>query len=163
MSDQGKLTIGARIGQDIIAAMRAKSEHSLTTLRMVKSALRNKEIDKREPLTDAEETQILTTLIKQRRESVDSFTKGGRPELAEKEKLEIDMIERYLPQAATDEEIRHVIVGALHTMAANNNGIKPGPRDLGVAMRVVQTRIQTDGLRADGKTVSELLRAELAK
>jgi len=163
MSEHGKLTIGARIGQDIIAAMRAKDEHVLTTLRMVKSALRNKEIDKREPLTDAEEVQILTTLIKQRRESVESFTKGGRLELAEKEKLEIGMIERYLPQAATEGEIRNVIVGALHTMAINNSGVKPGPKDLGVAMRVVQTRIQADGLRADGKMVSELLRAELAK
>ena len=65
--------------------MKAKEEHKLTTLRMVKSALKNKEIDKREKLTDAEESQILTTLIKQRKESVESFTKGNRPELAEKE------------------------------------------------------------------------------
>ena len=109
MSEQDKVTIGARIGKDIIAAMRAKDEHVLTTLRMVKSALKNKEIDKREKLTDAEEAQILTTLIKQRRESVDSFTKGGRPELAEKETLEIGMIEGYLPQAAGEEEVRTVV------------------------------------------------------
>ena len=163
MNGQEKLTVSARIGKDIIAAMRAKDEHVVTTLRMVKSALRNKEIDKREPLTEAEEMQILTTLLKQRRESVESFTKGGRLELAEKEKLEIAMIEGYLPQAASEDEIRKVIVGALHTLTVDNNGVKPGPKDLGVAMRVVQTRIQTNGLRADGKMVSELLRAELAK
>ena len=76
------MTISERIQAEIIPAMKAKDEHKLTTLRMVKSALKNKEIDKREALTDAEESQILTTLIKQRKESVESFTKGGRPELA---------------------------------------------------------------------------------
>src|SRR6201997_4573656 len=102
------MTIGERVQADIVTAMKAKDEHRLTTLRMVKSALKSREIDKREPLTDAEETQILTTLIKQRRESVESFTKGGRPELAEKEKLEIGMIEGFLPQAASEDEVRAV-------------------------------------------------------
>ncbi len=163
MSEPEKVTISARIGKDIIAAMRAKDEHVLTTLRMVKSALRNKEIDKREPLTDAEEAQILTTLIKQRRESVESFTKGGRPELAAKEKLEIGMIEGYLPQAASEDEVRVIVVGAIHTLTLDNAGVKPGPKDLGVAMRVVQQRVMASGLRADGKMISELLRAELGK
>ena len=83
------MSIGTKIQTDIITAMKAKDEHRLTTLRMVKSALKNKEIDKREALTDAEEQQILTTLLKQRRESVESFTKGGRAELAEKEQIEV--------------------------------------------------------------------------
>ena len=83
---------------------------------MVKSALKNKEIDKREKLTDAEEQQILTTLIKQRKESVESFTKGGRPELAEKEQAEIGMIEGYLPQAAGEDVIRAVVLGAIDTL-----------------------------------------------
>src|ERR1700734_3487273 len=100
------MTIGERVQADIVVAMKAKEEHKLTTLRMVKSALRNKEIDKREKLTDAEEQQILTTLIKQRKESVESFTKGGRTELAEKEQAEIAMIETFLPKAASEEEIR---------------------------------------------------------
>src|SRR6202044_1307239 len=100
------MMIGERVQADIVVAMKAKDEHRLTTLRMVKSALKNKEIDKREKLTDAEEQQILTTLIKQRKESVESFTKGGRLELAEKEKLEIAMIETFLPKAASEEEIR---------------------------------------------------------
>src|ERR1700710_1649474 len=105
------MTIGEQIQADIVVAMKAREEHRLTTLRMVKSALRNKEIDKREKLTDAEESQILTTLIKQRKESVESFTKGDRPELAEKEKLEIGMIEGYLPQAASEDEVRAVVQG----------------------------------------------------
>ena len=155
------MTISATIQTDIITAMRAKDEHKLTTLRMVKSALKNKEIDKREPLSDAEETQILTTLIKQRRESVESFTKGGRPELAAKEQEEIAMIEGYLPQAASEDEVRAVIHGAIAHLA--EAGSKPGPKDIGPAMRVVQQRILASGLRADGKLVSEMLKAELAK
>ena len=159
MSEQEKLTIGARISKDIIAAMRAKDEHVLTTLRMVKSALKNKEIDKREPLTDAEETQILTTLIKQRRESVESFTKGDRPELAEKERLEIAMIEGYLPQSASEDEVRALVHGAIAHLTESNGGTKPGPRDMGAAMKVVQQRILASGLRADGKVVSEMIKA----
>jgi uncharacterized protein YqeY len=130
---------------------------------MVKSALRSKEIDKRQPLTDAEENQILTTLIKQRRESVDSFLKGGRPELAEKEREEIGMIEGYLPQSASEDEVRAIVVGAIQTLTDDNAGVKPGPRDMGVAMGVVKQRIMASGLRADGKMVSELVKAELGK
>ena len=107
------MTIGEKIQVDIVVAMKAKDEHKLTTLRMVKSALKNKEIDKRETLTDAEEQQILTTLIKQRRESVESFTKGGRPELAAKEQAEIGMIEGYLPKAASEDEVRKFVQGAI--------------------------------------------------
>ena len=157
------VSISARIGKDIITAMKARDEHKLTTLRMVKSAMRSREIDKREPLSDQEEMQMLTTLIKQRRESVESFTKGARPELAEKEKLEIAMIEGYLPQAATEDEVRAVVLGAIVHLTKDADGVRPGPRDIGPAMRVVQQWILASGLRADGKMVSEMLKAELAK
>src|SRR5580693_9333847 len=119
--------IGTKLQADIITAMKAKDEHRLTTLRMVKSALKNKEIDKREALTDAEEQQILTTLIKQRRESVESFTKGGRPELAEKEQAEIGMIDGYLPKAVGEDVIRGVVLGAIDTLTQDSGGNKPGP------------------------------------
>jgi uncharacterized protein len=155
------MTIGEKVQADIVVAMKAKEEHKLTTLRMVKSALRNKEIDKREKLTDAEEQQILTTLIKQRRESVESFTKGGRTELAEKEQAEIVMIEGYLPKAATDDAIREVVLGAIDTLT--KDGARPGPKEMGTVMKVVQQRIFADGLRADGKLVSEIVKSELAK
>lgn len=157
------VTISERIGKDIVVAMRARDEHTLTTLRMVKSAMKSREIDKRQPLTDAEETQILTTLIKQRRESVESFTKGNRPELAEKEKLEIAMIEGYLPQSASEDEVRTVVLGAIAHLAQGNGGARPGPKDMGPAMRVVQQRILASGLRADGKMVSEMVKVELAR
>ncbi|HWY99641.1 MAG TPA: GatB/YqeY domain-containing protein [Edaphobacter sp.] len=154
------MTIGEKVQADIIVAMKAKEEHKLTTLRMVKSALKNKEIDKREKLTDAEESQILTTLIKQRKESVESFTKGGRPELAAKEQAEIAMIEGYLPKAAGEDVIRGVVQGAIDTMTTD--GKRPGPKDMGAVMKVVQQKILADGLRADGKLVSEIVKAELA-
>ena len=156
------MSISEKINADIITAMKAKEEHRLTTLRMVKSALKSKEIDKREPLTDAEQTQILTTLLKQRRESVESFTKGDRPELAAKEQAEIAMIEAYMPLAAGEDQIREIVQSAVAHLA-ESTGQKPGPRDMGAAMKIVQQRIQATGLRADGKVVSELVKAELAK
>jgi uncharacterized protein YqeY len=155
------MTIGERVQADIVTAMKARDEHTLTTLRMVKSALKNKEIDKREKLTDAEEQQILTTLIKQRKESVESFTKGDRPELAEKERLEIVMIEAYLPKAVGEDVIRGIVRGSIDSLTVD--GKRPGPKDMGPLMRVVQQRILADGLRADGKLVSEIVKEELAK
>ncbi len=155
------MAIGESIEREIVTAMKARNEHRLTTLRMVKSALRSKEIEKREPLSEAEETQILTTLIKQRRESVASFTQGGRPELASKEGEEIEMIEEFLPQAAGEEEVLTIVRGAIAHLA--EGGTKPGPKDIGPAMRVVQQRILASGLRADGKMVSEMVKRELAQ
>ena len=156
------MTISERVNADIVTAMKAKDEHRLTTLRMVKSALKSKEIDKREPLTEAEQTAVLSTLLKQRRESVESFTKGNRPELAEKEQAEIAMIEAYMPQAASEDQIREIVETAIAHLAASG-GAKPGPRDMGAAMKVVQQRILATGLRADGKVVSDMVKAELAK
>ena len=156
------MSIAESINADIITAMKARDEHRLTTLRMVKSALKSKEIDKRQPLTDAEQSQILTTLLKQRRESVESFTKGGRPELAAKEQAEIAMIEAYMPQAAGEDQIRPLVAAAIAQLAAST-GAKPGPREMGAAMKLVQASIASAGIRADGKLVSEIVKAELAK
>jgi hypothetical protein len=156
------MSITEKIGADIIAAMKAHQVHRLTTLRMVKSALRSKEIDKRQPLTDAEQNAVLSTLLKQRRESVDSFNKGGRPELAAKEQAEIGMIESYMPQAASEEELRTIVQAAVAQLAASS-GAKPTPRDMGAVMKLAQQQILATGLRADGKLVSELVKAELAK
>ena len=156
------MSISEKINADIVTAMKAHDEHRLTTLRMVKSALRSKEIDRRQPLTDAEQTAILSTLLKQRRESVESFTKGNRPELAAKEQAEIAMIEAYMPQAAGEDQIRELVAAAIASLA-EATGAKPGPRDMGAAMKLVQQSIAATGLRADGKLVSELVKAELAR
>lgn len=157
------MSISENISADIVKAMKAKEEHRLTTLRMVKSALRSKEIDKRAPLTEAEEIAVLSTLTKQRRESVESFTRGARPELAAKEQAEIDMIEAYMPQAAGEDQIREIVQTAIAHLAASGGGTTPGPRDMGAAMKLVQQRILASGLRADGRVVSEMVKAELAK
>ena|ERR1700722_2693942 len=157
------MTIGERIQADIVTAMKARDEHTLTTLRMVKSALKNKEIDKREKLTDAEEQQILTTLIKQRKESVESFTKGNRPELAAKERTEIGIIEAYMPRSAGEDEIRKIVLGAIEHLQKDAGGVRPGMKDMGTMMTVTKQRILASGLWADGKDVSDIVRAELAK
>ena len=155
--------IGEQIGKDIITAMKAKEQDKLTTLRMVKSAFKSKEIDNREPLTDAEEQAIITTLLKQRRESIESFTKGGRPELAAKEAGEIVLIDAYMPKAAGEDEIRAMVLSAVEQITKDNGGTRPGPRDMGAVMKVTQQRILADGVRADGKVVSEMVKAELTK
>ena len=154
-------SLTARIDHDIIAAMKARDGERTTALRMVKTALRNKEIEKRQPLTESEAQQILTTLIKQRRDSAEQFTKGNRPELAAKENAEIVLIEGYMPKAAGEDEIRQHVQQTIAELAAA--GAKPGPKDMGGVMKAVQSRIQSSGIRADGRTVSEIVKAELAK
>lgn len=151
----------SRIDQDIIAAMKARDAERTTTLRMVKTALKNRQIEKREPLTEAEGQQVLTTLIKQRRESIEQFTKGNRPELAAKESAEISLIETYMPKAAGEDEIRQHVQQAIADISASS--AKPGPKDMGPVMKAVQARIQGAGIRADGRLVSEIVKAELAK
>ncbi len=155
------MAIGEKIGKDIVTAMKAKETLRLETLRMAKSALKNKEIDKREALTEAEEIAVLQTMVKQRKDAAEQFAKGNRPELASKEQEEIKLLETYLPQTAGEDEIRTVVQGAIAHLAAE--GGKPGPKDMGPAMRVVQQRILASGLHADNKTVSQILKDELAK
>src|SRR5215469_8215838 len=99
------MSIAEKITNDMTAAMKAREEHRLGTLRMVKSAIKNREIDKRGPLDDQETLAVLSTLIKQRKDSIEQFTKGGRKELADKEAAEIGVIESYLPQAASAADV----------------------------------------------------------
>jgi uncharacterized protein len=151
----------ARIEQDIIAAMKARDAERTTALRMVKTALKNKEIEKRQPLTESEAQQVLTTLIKQRRESVEQFTKGNRPELAAKESAEIALIETYMPKAAGEDEIRRHVQQTIAELSGS--GLALGPKDMGTVMKAVQSRIQAAGIRADGRLVSEIVKGVLAK
>ena len=156
-------TIGDRVNADIITAMKARDEFVLTTLRMVKSTFKSKEIDKREPLTDAEEQSLITTMLKQRRESVEQFTKGDRPELAAKEQKEIALIDAYMPKAAGEDEVRLMVTEAIDQITKDNGGAKPTPRDMGAVMKVAQARALASGARVDGRALSELVKAELAK
>jgi len=149
-----------KVQQDMVAAMKAREADRLSTLRMMKSALKNKEIDKRAPLTDAEAEQVLVTMVKQRRDSIEQFTKGNRMDLVEKEAAEIPIIESYLPKSASPEDIRSNVEAVIAEMSAA--GSCPTPRDMGNVMKAVQAKFQASGLRADGKLVSEQVKAALA-
>jgi uncharacterized protein YqeY len=154
------MSLVEKIHEDMVGAMKQRAVERLSTLRMVKAALKNKEIDQRAPVTDAQAVQVLTTLIKQRRDSIEQFTKGNRPELAAKEAVEITVIEEYMPKAAGDEELGQLVSSTLAELRAQ--GIQPGAKDMGMVMKAVQTKIQASGLRADGRVVSELVKAALA-
>jgi uncharacterized protein len=154
------MSIVDRVNQDMVAAMKQRAAERLSTLRMMKTALKNKEIDQRGPLDDVQAAQVLTTLIKQRRDSIEQFTKGNRPELAAKEAAEIPVIEEYLPKAAGEDEIRQIIAKTLEELRAQ--GATLSSRDMGTVMKAVQAKIHSNGIRADGRQVSELVKAALA-
>ena len=144
-----------QIQKDITDAMKARDEQRLSCLRMVKTALKNREIDKMSPLDDKESQQVLSTLIKQRKDSVEQFTKGGRQEMADKEAAEIKLIEAYLPKAAGEAEI---VAGVRAVIAEMGS---PTIKDMGNVMKAVMARFQGAGIRVDGKVVSETVKREL--
>lgn len=150
------MTITERINRDITTAMKAREEHRLTTLRMVKSALKNKEIDKRAPLDDQEAMAVLNTLIKQRKDSIEQFTKGGRKDLADQEAAEVVMIEGYLPKAAGEEEIAAVVRATISEMGS------PTMKDMGTVMKNAMAKFVASGMRVDGKVVSETVKKLLS-
>ena len=154
-------SIAERIDKDIIAAMKARDGDRTTALRMVKTALKNREIEKRAPLDEAESLQILASLIKQRRDSVEQFTKGNRPELAAKEAAEIVIIEEFLPRPLDEAGLAALVSGALAELSSSL-GHKPTAKEMGPAMKSVQAKLQAAGLRADGRLVSELVKKNLA-
>ena len=153
------MTLSEQIQKDMTEAMRAREELRLSCLRMVKSALGNKRVEKRAALDDKESQQVLSTLIKQRKDSVEQFSKGGRQELADKEAAEIRIIEAYLPQAAGEEEIVATVRAVIAEMAAS--GTAPAMKDMGAVMKNVMARFSAAGARVDGKTVSETAKHEL--
>jgi hypothetical protein len=159
MTDAGALE--AQITQQVIVAMKAHDAVRTTTLRLIKNALKNKAIEKRELLTPAEEQQSLATMIKQRRDSIDQFTKGNRPELAAAEAAEIAVIEEFLPKALDDSALQALVAEAVAEVAAAS-GQKPTPKEMGTVMKAVQAKLQAASLRAEGRVVSELVKKVLA-
>jgi hypothetical protein len=154
-------SLEARISKQVIAAMKAHDAERTGTLRLIKTALKSKEIDKRAPLTEAEEQQTLATMIKQRRDSIEQFTKGNRPELAAKEAAEITVIEEFLPKALDEAGIKALVAEAIEAQAAST-GQKPTPKEMGTIIKAVQAKIQAAGLRAEGRLVSEAVKTALA-
>lgn len=142
-----------RIQSDLTAAMKEKDELRLSVLRMTKSALKHKEIEKMRALDDMESLQVLQTLVKQRRESVEQFTKGGRPDLAEKEKKEIAIIENYLPAAPSDAEVQSAIEEAIAESGADSL------KGMGAVVKAARARLE--GKTVDGKALSDRIRERL--
>jgi len=141
-----------RITSDMTAAMKSKDASRLSTLRMVKAAVQNREIEKGGELSEEELTKALQSLVKQRRDSVEQYEKAGRAELAEKERAEIAVIEEYLPRAASREEIERVVAEVISETGASSM------KEMGGVMKAVQARL---GGAADGRTVSEVVKAKL--
>src|SRR5271169_3275485 len=150
------MSLVEQIQKDITAAMKARAEQRLSTLRMVKSALKNREIEKMAPLDEKESQAVLTTLIKQRKESVEQFTKGGRQEMADKEAAEIVVIESYLPKSASEADVVAGVKAAIAEMGA------PTMKEMGTVMKNAMARFNSAGMRVDGKMVSEIVKRELA-
>ena len=149
------MSIPEQIQKDINAAMKARDQARLSALRMVKSALKNREIEKMAPLDDAESLKVLGMLIKQRKEAVEQFRKGGRDEMADKEEAEITMIESYMPKAASEEQVVAGVRAVISAMGA------PTMSDMGGVMKQVMSHFQGAGIRVDGKQVSDVVKREL--
>lgn len=148
------MSLTERVQKDMVAAMRAREELRLSTLRMMKAALQNKRIEKRADLEEKEELQVCSTMIKQRKDSIEQFEKGNRPELAQKEAQEIVIIEAYMPKALGEEEI----VAAVRAVIAEMGS--PTMKDMGTVMKNVKAKF--GDARVDGKLVSEAVKKQLS-
>jgi uncharacterized protein YqeY len=149
------MSFSDKIQADIVTAMKAKDEFRLSVLRMIKAAIQLKEVEKIRKLEDSESIQLLQTLLKQRKESIDQFTKGGRPELAEKEQKEAALIETYLPAGASAEQMDAAITQAIAEAGATS------VKQMGAVVKAAKA--QLEGKTVDGKALSDLVRERLSK
>ncbi len=149
------MSFSEKIQKDIVTAMKAKDELRLSVLRMVKSAMQLKEVEKLRALDDAESIQLLQTLVKQRKESIDQFTKGGRMDLVEKETKELAIIETYLPAGASEAEMDAAVAQAIvDTKAASI-------KQMGAVVKAAKEILT--GKAVDGKALSDRVRDRLSK
>lgn len=147
------MSLRDRLTEDLKLAMKSRDQLRMDVIRMIKAAILNKEVELRKDLDDAEMSRIMTTLIKQRRESVEQFEKAQRIELAEKERKEITIIEAYLPKALSAEELDRIIVSVLADTGSRSL------KDMGAVMKAVMARLV--GQAVDGKQISDLVKAKL--
>jgi uncharacterized protein YqeY len=151
----------ALITAQVTTSLKAHDAERTQTLRLIKNALKNKAIEKREPLTPAESEQALATMIKQRRDSIEQFTKGNRPELAAKEAAEIVVIEEFLPKALDEAGLAALVAEAVAELTAAA-GKPPVAKEMGTVIKAVQAKLQASGFRAEGRAVSDLVKKSLA-
>lgn len=148
------MSLKQQIISDLTASMKAQTAARTSTLRMVKAAMMNREIEKGGELADEEMLKLLRSMVKQRRDSVEQYEKGGRQDLADKERAEIAVIESYLPKAASREEIQEAIIAAIGETGATSM------KDMGKVMKAAQARLADKN--ADGHAVSEIVKEKLA-
>jgi len=148
------MTLTKTIVADLTAAMKAQDAGRTSTLRMVKAAMMNRQIEKGSELDDDEMQKLLRSLVKQRRDSIEQYEKAGRQELVDKEKAEIEVIETYLPQAASPEEIEQAVAAAIAETGATSM------RDMGKVMKAAQAALA--GKNADGRLISEVVKSKLS-
>jgi uncharacterized protein len=148
------MTLQEKIQAQIAESMRSKDQLRLGVLRMMKSAVKNKEVEKMKPLEEAEVLTVLNTLVKQRKDSIEQFRKGGREELAQKEEAEIKIIEEYLPAGASDDDIRRAVAEAIQETSAASM------KDMGKVMKATLARLA--GKTADGSRVSQFVKEKLS-
>ena len=148
------MTLAEKIQKDLTDAMRTKDELRLSVLRMVKAAIKHKEVDKIRPLNEKESIQILQTLVKQRKESIEQFTKGGRQDLAGKEAKELTIIETYLPAGASEAEMDAAIAKAIAETGANSI------KQMGAVVKAAKSALE--GKTVDGKALSDRVRQKLS-
>jgi len=147
------MTLSEKIVSDLTASMKAQDAPRTSTLRMVKAAMMNRQIEKGGELDDEEVSKLLRSLVKQRRDSIEQYEKAGRQELVDKESAEIEVIETYLPKAATREEIEAVVISAIASTEATSM------KDMGKVMKAAQAGLA--GKNADGRVVSEMVKSKL--
>ena len=147
------MTLNEQVGADITAAMKAKDAARLSALRMLKAAIMNKSVEKGRDLDDGEVLQVVSSLVKQRRDSIEQFTNAGRNDLADKESGEVTILERYLPPAVSLEEIEAAVAAAIAETGASS------AKDMGKVMKAVMPKLA--GKNADGKAINEAVRRKL--
>ena len=147
------MSLHDRLSEDLKSAMKSRDQLRMDVIRMIKAAVLNKEVEMKKDLDDAEMSRIMTTMIKQRKESVEQFEKGQRAELAAKERQEISIIEAYLPKALSSEELDRTVDAVIHESGATS------AKDMGAVMKAVMARLA--GQPVDGKQVSDLVRSKL--
>jgi uncharacterized protein YqeY len=147
------MSLRDRLTEDLKLAMKARDQLRMDVIRMIKAAVLNKEVELKKDLDDAEMSRIMTTMIKQRKESVEQFEKGQRAELAAKERQEISIIETYLPKALSPEELAQAVDAVIRETGATS------AKDMGLVMKAVMARLA--GQSVDGKSVSDLVRSKL--
>ncbi len=147
------MSLRDRLSEDLKLAMKARDQLRMDVIRMIKAAVLNKEVEMKKDLDDAEMSRIMTTMIKQRKESVEQYEKGQRAELAAKERQEISIIEAYLPKALSSDELIQTVDAVIRETGANS------PKDMGTVMKAVMARLA--GQPVDGKQVSDLVRSRL--